>query len=236
MSNAVIYLGLEPTRTQDVNPALRDRGIELIRAEPSRIKPVITLERQNASYEIYRSHFPLYADKNYNPDKWVTTTDAAFVGIPSQEVLPILPSFNIVFSFASKMTENQLSNLVSTIPSLEQTVSKGKPVFILPNVSVTDMSLIRQIMELGPSLTTPTFSQTLNLSALQTVLMLLRIANVTVRTNQYPLFEKEEDVESIGITGFCKKMAFLDASDTFDDVVNSMDRGDGHDVSYEMVH
>jgi len=230
MSNAVIYLGLEPTRTQDVNPALRERGIELIRAEPSRIKPVVTVERQNASYEIYRAHFPQYALKNYRPDKWLTTSDTHFVGLPSQEVLPILPPFNVVFSFPNRMTENQLANLLALIPNLEQTTSKGKPVFILPAVNVNDMSLIRQIMEHNPVLTTPVFSQALNLSALQTVLMLLRIANVTVRTNQYPLFEKEEDVELIGITGFCKRLAFLDDSEDFDDTEADFDRGDNHTV------
>jgi len=136
---ATLYLGTNPSRTQDVNPALKELGIELIRSSPDDIKPVVMVTRQSPQYEIYRSYFPLYTKKAYAPNTFQSTSDSVFIGIPSQAVLPILPSFNVVFSFPSTLTETQLSNLMNVIPSRVQiccnhsecTYNRRMPVFEL---------------------------------------------------------------------------------------------------------
>jgi hypothetical protein len=230
MSDCTILLGKAPVRDTDISQAVRDIGVNLIRAEPQEVKPTVTVEYKNPSYDIYKSHFSLYVAKNYARDSVRSTSDSPYVGMPSQSIIPILPLFGVVFHFNHAPVPEDLEDLIQTIPSLEQLTIRKKASFLLPNVDIADLSLIRQIMQRGPDITTPTIAGCVNLSGLQTLLMLLRIANVTLRTNQYPLWETPLDVENTMIAGYYQKSVYLDHAAAADVREADFDIGDGNEV------
>jgi hypothetical protein len=230
MPSAAVYLGLEPTRTQDVNPVLRDRGIELIRCEPHRIKPIITLERRIPQHSIYKDFFSLYAERAYNQTEYISTSNDPFTGVPSDVIVTaLLRSFNVVFDFTHPINDSKLDEIRAAIPSVEQASPRGKPVFIIPDVKITHLIYVRQAIRLGASAITRTHAGTINLSALQTIMSLVRIANVFLRVNQYPIFGTQQDVEDDMFADFTKSSVYFDQAE-LDNVVEDWDRGDGQEV------
>jgi hypothetical protein len=125
---------------------------------------------------------------------------------------------------------------MNVIPSLEQSMSKGKPIFILPNTNIQDLSFVKQVMGYNPLTTSPAFSGSLNLSALQSVMMLLRIANVFLRVNQYALFSTDDDSgengDDFNIAGQYTESVYI-ANEDYDITANEHDRGDGVEVCDE---
>lgn len=227
MSDCTILLGKAPVRDTDISPTVRDIGVNLIRAEPNEIKPTVVVEYKNPSYDIYKSNFSLYVRKNYSRETVISTSDSPYVGIPSQDLIPILPLFGVVFHFTHAPTPEDLEDLIQTIPSLEQLTIRKKAAFLLPNVNILDLNFIRQISTRGPDINTPTIAGSVNLSGLQTLLMLLRLVNVTLRTNQYPLYTTPENVVDTRITGYYQKTVYMDSATEFDLVEADFDVGDG---------
>lgn len=189
MSNATIYYGAPTKAGQSVSAEVRSRGLNLLRSSPTDAFPTFFRSINTIQYINYTENLGA-AFQAAIEDKYVYVKQTRHFYKPARSSATVfMRPPTIVWNYADKMSPDSLSSLKERFNAAES-VAQGKPALI----ATLSLSQIKSLVDdTNPNDKTPASTTTINIGAARVYLRLHRLADLFLRTHQYPLSLKQQD-------------------------------------------
>lgn len=176
--SSVIYLGTLPRASQIVSSELKARGIPLLKAAPSDIKPLILTEAA-ANYGIYKHNLASYI-------RAAETGSSVLMNDPyklfsSRSTPPFMANPRIVFTFNAPPSTEVRDTIKARFAATDILV-KGKPALV---ATLSRKEVIDLIDSYNPVQTSPSSTTAINIVAFKQYVLLHRLFDTVCRTHQY---------------------------------------------------
>jgi hypothetical protein len=189
---SIVYLGNLPKASQVVSSDLRARGINLLKAAPSDLRPFV-LADISPNYAIYRTHLSSYI-------RAAELESTVLLNDPYRQFgNKTFPSFyrapSIIWSFDVPPTEERRNAMKGEFDA-EDTLSKGKPALhaIMTLKNIRDL-----ISKYSPLEVTPSNPSSLNIAAYKQLVVLYRLFDTVCKTHQYCLNSSGDQGKSMEV-------------------------------------
>jgi len=189
---SAVFLGVPPKSSQVVSAELKSRGIPLLRAAPSEVKPLI-LSNAPPNYGIYKHSLSSFV-------RAAETGTAVLMSDPYHLFSwRQIPSFakhpRVVWNFNTPPAPESRDHMKQLFDA-DDTIAKGKPalVAVMSTKSVQDL-----VTQFNPVQTTPGSTSSINIQAYKQYLLLHRLFDTVCRTHQYAYNMKEFDQRQVEI-------------------------------------
>lgn len=182
--SGIFYFGAPPKGSQVVSSELLSRGINLLRSEPCQVAPHVAPHYANPNYQLYVANLNAAAQAAVkNEYTHIGGSSRYNVGLIPKEVAPFYGDPQIIWSFPSGRTPEQVSSVRDRFNAVE-TVSQGKPA-LTATLSVAQVKSLCE--DHSPVETTPSSLTAMNIQGFRTYRFLHRVAHFFSFLQQYPL-------------------------------------------------
>jgi len=187
----VFYLGHPTNGAQTVSDALRARNIDLLRASPSDIHTTVKRHVNQPAFDAYIGALPAFMQAHRTRENVSTRLEGYTISTPITDCFPFTCP-PLIVEFKASLPDNHLATLTA-IGYREVTIRNNKRAMVFDSYTLDDARTIRA---LKPDLKTPTVVNTINLEALGSLVLILRIFTGFLKTHTYPAFSGPEDEDA----------------------------------------
>jgi len=184
----MFYFGYEPTDPKQViAPVLREMGINYLRAAPSALRCIGLHTITQPGYHAYLSILPAALQASFSQSSVGTHKEGYTIMTPVSDCFPIPPtSVNFNFS-AQRLTDNETQILEELGAVRHQIDGRRGGMFTIPSASPETIRTLKSTFRLLNH-TTASPIGTINVSAYDQAILVIRILSGFLRTHSYPAF------------------------------------------------
>jgi hypothetical protein len=178
-----LYFGHKNQKGLSVSPALQARKIDMLRAAPSDVNVIARPLVTQHGYTSYVSHLPAFM-KACIEQKTITLNRTGYPAVfPLTECIP-LENPPLVVDFNGPIP-NKHTEVLSRIGFERIKMNRTENILRFPSVTFKDA---RAIKDTTPNLNTPSPANTINLSAFESWILVVRTISSLLRAHTYPAF------------------------------------------------
>jgi len=182
-----LYFGHKNAKGLAVSPALQSLGVDMLRAAPSSVgiiaRPLVT----QPGYASYVNHLPAFM-KAYNEQKTIPLDRQGYPASLSMDQCINIGNPPLVVDFGGPVPSGHIDTL-NDIGFERIKVQRTDNIIRFPAVTINQ---VRKIRNMNPSVTTPAPVNTVNLSAFDSWVLVVRVLSNLLLAHTYPAFRDDE--------------------------------------------
>nr|WNA22200.1 MAG: hypothetical protein [Downy mildew lesion associated ambivirus 4] len=187
-----LYLGHPNNGAKTIAPSLTARGIDLLRASPADIRMLTPIDYKQPAFQSYINHLPAFMHAYFTRSVTPTNKECYPIQTPPDDYFPVaLPALCVDFPRPLSTEDTQiLSNI-----GFESITIRTKKVMVFNGYS---MEQLRTIRDMKPNPVTVTAQNTVNLSCISPLMVVVKVFSAFFKTHSYPAFS-DDDQEIVKI-------------------------------------
>lgn len=173
---------------QVVSPAVRDRGLSLLRAKPCEVQVAVLPTIVQPGYACYTRNLPAFMFATVTG----RTTLISNQGYPLPKVEPLLPWKlpSLIYDFPKKPSDAKIEELRKHSSTVDGRTKSLTFVMTEPTIEA-----VQHLVATGANTRTRHVINTVNIEAMKTVLILRKLLSAFLLTHGYPAFRHTTDAQ-----------------------------------------
>jgi hypothetical protein len=193
MSQATLYFGVPPAQSKSVSEGVKALGLNLLRASPSEVNPVVSLDYIQPGHSVYKDLMGAFIQSAIK-DIRISSRNPPYHPLASRTVDSTVRYPDLIWSYNQALNSEKIGELKANLDANETKIN-NKTAF---EFTITQENFIKlQAHPLRPNPNTPSGTRHVNIQGFKYFLFLHRLFDAFCRTNQYPGF-KTNDRADVG--------------------------------------
>lgn len=211
MSNATFYFGGPVPSSKSASAEAKALGIDLMRASPSEINPVVVVDYVQPGHSVYKDFLGAYIQSSIHGIT-ISSRNPPYHPLQNKGVDSTMRLPNLIWNYSNNLNAEAIAQLKVDIGASETKTITNKGAF---EMTITSDAFKRlQAHALKPNSHTPTGTTHINIAGFSTYLFLNRLFDAFCRANQYPGFKTNNRAD----IGWSKLYMMVDGTETTKEV------------------